>query len=132
MIDWKREMIPAWYELGVRDIETLLLHIHELAMGYLCSLDWVRISDRSREKLGPFIHPTENNWGFGSVVTRVQPAQPEWRSFAFCLPKIRVRNEEPTLESAYPLRETLSLIFGGLWLFSESEKQSTNSITPQL
>ncbi len=122
----EREIIPAWYELSVKDEKTLLIRIHVAAMDRLEKIkknlpivtDYEKLSTDSftEFKIG-------KSWGFGEVLISCKSDHKDWLAYECILPVLR---SDKT--NILGLRSTLAMLFTTLWLFEES----TDCKRPQL
>ncbi len=128
-----RELIPAWYEIGISNKTTLVVSIHPKALSLFDILkpESPIIGHYKKEfSLPAFILPTAERWGFGEVIHRV-PDERGWVSYHCTLPVIKKFKEEKRSDecAATAIRATLSILFN---LLSLSFEGDTEYRVPQL
>lgn len=119
--------VPTWYELSFLQPSRLFLSIHRLAFNSLCEVDWQEapaVPDLiGRFKIPGFVAPNDGDWGFGSVLKRVDPKRDGFLAWEFELPvmkrKTALPGEHQPSEHSLMLRSTLHLVFNFLSIFNQ-------------
>lgn len=136
--DIKKENIPAWYEIGVRNKTDIVVRTHRKIVPVLEQKMVGRAplieSLRKELKLPEFIGPTEKQWGFGQIIAREEDG-PDWVSMKCSLPVIERKRDSQRVEDwgwdeAYVVSASLETLFRALdWMENEVE---TSYALPQL
>ncbi len=125
--------VPAWYEIGVRDAGTLLLHAHRKTLAAAEALPWATAPGPAHMAktwgLEPFTPPREGNCGFGETLVLAASDRPEWVTWEVPLPKIRAslgEFEEWPKSRILSLRATLDFIFRNVFFCVHYDGLNTN------
>lgn len=123
---WK-DLIPAWYEIGIYEKTTLVINIHAkvLSLFDMLKSDSPIVKHYEKEfDLPSFIMPTAERWGFGEVIQRV-PNESGWVSYHCPLPIYKKHGERNRSDkgTAATVRTTLSILFGLLDFCPEEDTE---------
>ncbi|MEK7504823.1 MAG: hypothetical protein AAB589_00865 [Patescibacteria group bacterium] len=121
----EREAIPAWYRLGFKSPDTLLVIIHNSAWEFVRAFEYERTfyPEMVKEfRFEDFIPPTVSPWGFGrrtlwgpEAPIEVGPSRhPEWTLLKCALP---VDRKDVSHQQFMAVRASLSLLFNFLRVF---------------
>lgn len=90
--DIRKQNVPAWYELGIRNKTDIMVRVHKKPMRFIEQKLTAKapIVERLQEELHlpKFIAPTEEEWGFGKIIGRIPDKDPDWVLFRCSLPVI--------------------------------------------
>jgi len=133
-LDIVRQTSPARYEIGVKPNTDLVVGVHSRTMKAVESIvkrgtPLVEGLQSSRELgLPEFIEPTNNEWGFGRILHRID-GKPNWINFDCPLPAFRnEENIETTKVTGRAISATLLILTTALSISEED----TDSEKPQL
>lgn len=104
------ELIPRWYEIGMKNKDTLLIRIHKKALYLLGKLkpdSPIVVHTPKALRIPEFIFPTEKKWGFGEVLEKEEESK-EWVSYNCRLPIVDFKGDD---RSHYAVRATLQVLF---------------------
>lgn len=131
----KRDIIPACYDLTLEGT-TLLFHVHPRGAEVLKQVlnGPVPLVSVLREELSlpKFIPPTEEQWGFGKILTCRQSALSGWILYQCPLPVVLGPQigDEANWQEAFAVSATLQVLFRALVL--EVLEGERDSLLPQL
>lgn len=131
-VPW-RELIPAWYEIGIHEQTTIVVKIHHQALSLFDILkpdSPIVLYYVKKFGLPTFVMPTAEHWGYAGVISRV-PDEEGWVTYHCPLPVYKKRKEKNRSEenTAGAVRATLSILFG---LLTFNPDEDTDSSIPQL
>lgn len=126
-----REPIPRWYELGVVNVRTLEIRVHNQAMDFLQSCNLANIplvqGLRQRFSLREFIPLPNSSWGFGQMMLwgpeaalELVKVKGEWTILRCRLPAFARGEDGDSRDSHrkfFQLRATLMVLFNALEVF---------------
>ena len=119
------EVLPAWYELSVKDETTLSVSVHQRIVDFLeevFSRKKIPIVEALKELfgLGEFISPKEGDWGFAGTLRKTKPINPGWSTWEYFLPVLRHKNgRRGNRQIMTALRASLQVLFSALSIFEE-------------
>lgn len=137
--DW--DLIPAWYQLGLKGPSTLAITVHNNAVDFLRLWDFNKSTlvshFQKRFGLSAFINPTEACWGFGTNNPRQLKAAfisgisilPGWTTWDCVLPHSK-EGDNDNHAKFWAIRASLAALFLGLTVFGYDN--NTGWKTPQL
>lgn len=130
----RKEAIPAWYKLSLEDDNVLIISVHQSWYEKLREqLDAQRLIVKeflAELSLEPFQPPTEPNWGFGSIMKKIESSS-QFLRWQVDIPRVEKKSlSHYDWRVAYNITATLNVLF----MFLTSIRTSTQcpSSEPQL